>query len=166
MDKIFNLKNGFTLLELMVVMALISMISVLVVPRLAGSLGKMNAETAARKIAASLRYARSQAVSQKIAYVSLFDFDKNRLIVKNWQAEPGTLNPEPENRKLEKIYDLPEGVKLAEVIAEKTDADVFQVVFYPSGNSSGGEVIISDDRDRRYKIAIDFITGAVKLDSD
>jgi general secretion pathway protein H len=163
MDKIFNLKNGFTLLELMVVMALISMISVLVVPRLAGSLGKMNAETAARKIAASLRYARSQAVSQKIAYVSLFDFDKNRLIVKNWQAEPGTLNPEPE---LEKIYDLPEGVKLAEVIAEKTDADVFQVVFYPSGNSSGGEVIISDDLDRRYKIAIDFITGAVKLDSD
>jgi general secretion pathway protein H len=164
MDTFFNLKKGFTLLELMVVLGLISMISVLVVPRLAGSLSKMNGETAARKIAASLRYARSQAVSQKIPYFCRFDFDKNRLIVKNWQAEPGNL--ETESRKLEKIYDLPEGVKLEEVIAEKTDAGVFQIAFYPAGNSSGGEVIISDERERRYKIETDFITGTVKLLSD
>ena len=57
--------------------------STLVVPKLVGPLGNLNLKTASQKISASLRYARSQAASEKTTYVALFDFDKNRLVISN-----------------------------------------------------------------------------------
>jgi general secretion pathway protein H len=74
---------GFTLLELIVVLMIIGLMSTLVVPKLVGPLADLNLKTASQKISASLRYARSQAASEKATYVALFDFDKNRLVVIN-----------------------------------------------------------------------------------
>ncbi len=75
--------SGFTLLELIVVLVIIGLMSTLVVPKLMGPLSNLNLKTASQKISASLRYARSQAASEKVTYVALFDFDKNRLVISN-----------------------------------------------------------------------------------
>ena len=43
------------------------------------------------------------------------------------------------------------------------EAGVFEIVFYPGGNSSGGEVTVLDEKKRQYEISVDFITGSVRL---
>lgn len=163
--------RGFTLLELLVVLVIISLMSVLVVPQLTGSLARMNLQTASKKISASLRYARSQAASEKITYVAIFDFEKDRLsIMTGQEAQTGeTLKEdlgdgeEPVIRS--KSYDLPDGVKLEKGVSGKDEIDsgLFQITFFPTGSSSGGDVILTNDRGKRYKISVDFITGVVRL---
>lgn len=175
--------GGFTLLELIVVLTIIGLISVLVAPKLAGPLADMDLKTAAQKIAASLRHARSQAAAEKATFVAVFDFDANRLVILSPPGSPPTTgdvpgeqrgavdgrpgDPPDENGQpgRTKAYRLPEGVKLAKATAREGDVDgrIFRIVFFPSGGSSGGEVTMANERGRRYSIRVDFITGAVQL---
>jgi general secretion pathway protein H len=176
--------RGFTLLELLVVLMIIGLMSTLVVPKLLGPMANLNLKTASQKISASLRYARSQAASEKVTYVALFDFDKNRLViinpptptpekgdvpVNNREAVDKTLGEPPENEKDRasglKAYDLPDGVKLAKGVSREDDVNsgFFRVFFFPSGGSSGGEITVANRRGRQYRIHVDFITGTVQL---
>ena len=47
------------------------------------------------------------------------------------------------------------------------DADsrsgLFKISFFPAGGSSGGEITLINDRERRYSIKVDFILGTVAL---
>ena len=173
-------QRGFTLLELIVVLVIISLMSALVVPKLAGPMSNLDLKTAAKKIAASLRYVRSHAASEKATYVALFDFDKNRLVmidspnpllvkgdfyINNRETFDGTPVEPPENEKDLKAYYLPDGVKLAKGVSREGDVNsgFFQIVFFPSGGSSGGEITVANERGRQYKINVDFITGTVQL---
>ena len=165
--------KGFTLLELLVVRVIMSLMSVLVVPQLTGSLARMNLQTASKKISSSLRYTRSRAVSEKITYIAVFDFEKNRLsIMTDQKAQTGkTLNEDLGDGK-ESVtgstsYDLPDRVKLEKAVSggNEIDSGHFQITFFPAGSSSGGDVILTNDRGKRYKISVDFITGIVQLGS-
>ncbi len=174
--------RGFTLLELIVVLVIIGLMSALVVPKLVGPLADLDLKTASQKISASLRYARSQAASEKATYVALFDFDKNRLVVSNppppdkrdvpvnsREALDRTLGEPPDDEKDRpsglKAYDLPRGVKLAKGVSREDDVSsgLFRVFFFPSGGSSGGEITVANERGRQYRIHVDFITGTVQL---
>jgi len=172
--------RGFTLLELLVVLVIISLMSVLVVPQLTGSLARMNLQTASKKISASLRYARSQAASEKITYVAIFDFEKDRLSIMTGQKASDlpvrdrtqtdeTLKEDLSNGKepviRSKSYDFPDGVKLEKGVSgeDEIDSGLFEIAFFPTGSSSGGDVILTNDRGKRYKISVDFITGVVRL---
>ncbi len=163
--------RGFTLFELLVVMVVMGLMIALAWPRMARSLEKMNLNTAARKMSAALRYARSKAVSQSTTYISDFDFDSRRL----------TIKPLPEKTRLfregsvsnndkatrEKSYELPEGVRLEKAIVDEEEirSGLFRIVFFPSGCSSGGEVVITGEKKDRYRIKVDFITGMVELEA-
>ena len=109
--------------------------------------------------------------SKKITYVAIFDFEKDRLsIMTGQEAQTGeTLKEdlgdgeEPVIRS--KSYDLPDGVKLEKGVSgeDEIDSGLFQIAFFPTGSSSGGDVILTNDRGKRYKISVDFITGVVRL---
>jgi general secretion pathway protein H len=176
--------GGFTLLELIVVLVIVGLMSTLVAPQLMGPLSNLTLKTASQKISASLRYARSQAASEKTTYVALFDFDKNRLVISNPSppaAEKGGLpvnNREASDKAPggpqengqdppdgSKVYDLPGGVKLIKGVSRESDVDsgLFRVLFFPGGGSSGGEITVANERGRKYRIQVDFITGTVQL---
>lgn len=171
--------RGFTLLELIVVLVIISLMSALVVPKLAGPMSNLDLKTASKKISASLRYARSRAASEKTTYEALFDFEKNRLVITNPSPakadipinNPGNSTPiqppDPEQDRPDglKTYNLPDGVKLAKGVSRETDvhSGFFRIFFFPSGGSSGGEITVANERGRQYKINVDFITGTVQL---
>ena len=176
--------RGFTLLELIVVLVIISLMSALVVPKLAGPMSNLDLKTASKKISASLRYVRSHAASEKTTYVALFDFDKNRLVIINSTIPPlvkgdfhinhreafeGTPGEPPDNQQDRpgglKTYNLPDGVKLAKGVSREGDfnSGFFRIFFFPSGGSSGGEITVANERGRQHKINVDFITGTVLL---
>jgi len=174
-------QRGFTLLELIVVLVIISLMSALIVPRLTGPMGKLDLKTAARKISASLRYARSQAATEKTVYVAMFDFDRNSLIVINspltmgdfvTHTQASIVNVLAEQMKTEKIrsgrlkmYQPPDGVTLVKGVSNAGDfqAGLFPVFFFPGGSSSGGRITVANKQGRQYTITVDFITGTVQL---
>ena len=176
------MRKGFTLLELLVVLVIISIAAAFVGPQVAGSMSTLTLKTAAKKVASSLRYARSQATSEGRPYFVLFDTDKGRLTIKSGQTatkedkekeaaegeqDTGTSEGMADEAVKErfKVYALPEGVRFDRVVSDKNEdiLDVFQIIFFPNGGSSGGEVLLENDRGRRYNISVDFVSGTVRL---
>jgi len=177
------MRKGFTLLELLVVLVIISIMAAFVGPRVAGSMSTLTLKTAAKKVAASLRYARSQATSESRLYFVLFDSAKGRLTIKSGQkatnedTEKEVAEGEQDEGRSEdmaddspvkekfKVYALPEGVRFDKVVSDTNEdtSDVFQIVFFPNGGSSGGEVLLKNDRGRQYNISVDFVVGTVRL---
>lgn len=179
-----NNPRGFTLLELIVVLIIISLMSAFVAPKLTGPLSNLDLKTASKNISSSLRYMRSHAASEKTTCAALFDFDRNRLVlassaasalaredfpIGNREAFDGALAAPPDNEKDRpggvKIYKLPDGLKLARAVSREGDfsSGLFRIFFFPSGGSSGGEITVANERGRKYKINVDFITGTVQL---
>jgi len=178
------MRKGFTLLELLVVLVIISIMAAFVGPRVAGSMSTLTLKTAAKKVAASLRYARSQATSESRPYFVLFDPDKGRLMIKagrqvvsgdkekeavedvQGDGKSEELSEDGSSHERAKVYALPEGVKFDKVVSDNNEASpgAFSIVFFPSGGSSGGEVLLENDRGRQYSIIVDFVVGTVRLE--
>ena len=177
-------RRGFTLLELIVVLIIVSLMSAFVVPKLTGPLSNLDLKTASKNISSSLRYIRSQAASEKMTYAALFDFDQNRLVLANSATSPlaredfqisnreafDRTPAEPPDHETgqpggTKTYKLPDGIKLARGVSREGDfrSGLFRILFFPSGGSSGGEITVANERGRQYTIRVDFITGTVQL---
>lgn len=152
--------NGFSLLELLVVLVIIGMISALAGPRLYGSLESAKIKAEARKTAASLRYARSRAVSEKTRWACVFDLDKNALSIRS--ADSGE-SDEVSSRSKE--YSLADGVVFEKAVSGENEksSGLFEILFYPGGGSGGGGIVIGDGSEDRYTASVDFITGTVTL---
>jgi general secretion pathway protein H len=164
--------EGYTLLELLVVLIIISLVSALVAPKLAGSLGSLNFKTASKKLSASLRYARSQATSEKITYGALLQMEKNRLlIIADPPVQPESLDEilSDEQEQIDRaslVYELPSEIKIEKAVSidgEVATDGLFCIFFFPSGGSSGGRVELTNAKGRRSNITVDFITGSVKI---
>jgi len=161
--------GGFTLLELLVVLGIIAIVSAMVVPRFGGALHGAAHKTAAKKIAATLRYARSRAVAEGVSYTVNFDLDNSVLSVGSDGSVSGDDDARDDDVKTSsaKTYVLPAGVSFAKITqhdADDIDEGVARVNFYPSGASSGGEIWIQGEEENYYVLTIDFITGVVHME--
>lgn len=72
-------KDGFTLLELLIVCLLISISLAFAIPTLLSSFGTDELGSASRKVIALLKSSRSQAVTRHIAILIYYDPDQGRL---------------------------------------------------------------------------------------
>ncbi len=167
-----RMKKGFSLIELLVVLVLISVFSAFVGVNVAGSLGNMGLKTASKKVAASLRYARSRAITESIPYVALLDLNQNRMTIKPDLVSPGSekkTGDSGSNMKKTgaKHFHLPEDVKFKNALTfdgAESDSRFFAVVFMPNGCSSGGTIYLENNRERGSTVKIDFITGTVRVE--
>ncbi len=180
--------RGFTLLELMIVLVIMGVMLVFAGPRVAKNLGSLTLKTTAKKAAAYIRYARSQAVNTGSLYRVIFDAEKNRLIVLGTRQIPAASdnatdeedaevedNEEEEQpasdggEKVLRMYSLPEEIRFGEIIigdaeTEEDEGDrIYQMLFYPNGTAQGGEVILTDAKERTYSLTVDFLTGTVTI---
>ncbi len=171
---------GFTLLELIVVLVIVGLVSAMAAPRLVGSLTKAHMRTSVQKIASALRYARSQAVSEKKTYFAVFDVEKNGCFIEpektekkddpyaEAEAKAALTEKASEKESDRKAYLLPETVKIEKGVIgeEEVESESFRLEFYPAGNSSGGEVVLVDEKENRFRIVVDPVTGIVKLSEE
>ena len=174
--------RGFSLVELMIVLAVMSLLLMFAAPRMAGNLTGLTLKTAAKKTAGMVRYARSQAVATGVPHAAVFDCERQTVIVAalTRPAERGLPagegagdaeeSPEPAPRREVKMYALPEDVRIDIVSVggaecnRSGDIAICQMVFYADGTTQGGAVTIVDAKERRYDIAVDFLTGCVTLE--
>ncbi len=162
--------RAFTLLELLVVIAIVGMISALVVPRLLASLPGVQLKSTARAVAASLRYARGQAVFETTPYIVTLDRSRGLLIIEPavspTAVEPGEVPAARTPPAGQRVYALPEGI---EVHASVDDADdgaesARMMLFFPRGDSTGGRLVLRNPHRREIAITVDPITGTVAVD--
>jgi len=142
--------HGFTLVELLVVLVIASLVLTLVGTSISRSIGGAEMRTAGRKLAASLRYTRTQAIITKSEQVFLVDTE-----AKTYTAAE------------RKPVTLPEGmnVLLTTARSELTSENVGGIRFYPDGGSTGGSVKLEANK-RIYTINVAWLTGEASIQRD
>jgi general secretion pathway protein H len=139
---------GFTLLELLVVLAIIAGVATLALPSFQRTAPGLETRAVAQTLAADLRRLRSEAVARG---------QETRLIVEH-EAQRYIAIPVPGARQLPADLDLAYVAPLSGTSAPLRQ----QLRFRPDGSSTGGSVDIGR-AGRTWRIDVDWLTGRVSL---
>lgn len=139
--------RGFSLLEMMLVIAIIALASVLAAAVMTGGIDGLRLRSASKQIAAQLRYTRAQAIATGEA--QRFTIDPR---AHTWQA--------PKQRRGQ----IPEQLGIVFIGAREVQPTRGEgaVVFFPDGASSGGRVQLRAQR-AAWNVDVAWLTGQVKL---
>jgi general secretion pathway protein H len=142
-----NGQRGFTLVELLVVLVIAALAMGLVGTSLSRSIGGAEMRSAARKVAASLRYTRTHAILTKSEQIFLVDTEKHSFQAADRQQET-----------------LPKGmnVELNTARSELTSETAGGIRFYPDGGSTGGNVRL-EANGRVYQVNVAWLTGEASM---
>jgi general secretion pathway protein H len=154
-DKVLQIyRNGFTLIELILVLFVIGLGSAIVVSILYRSMDDIYLRTAAKEIATSLRYARNHAVAEKKIYSFVLSKGGYRVYAEILN------NSESSKEKMSSIFHktLPDGI-----VAEYKDGEDIRIDFYPRGDSTGGEIKLKSEKGSIIVITIEGVSGRVKI---
>lgn len=157
--------NGFTLIELAVVIILIGVVFIIIMPRTAGLFSGRKLMGFSRELAGSLDYARSRAVIDDQVYNFHIDREKQEywFIPKEDDDRSSGYSryygndevPPPRKRK------VPEGMSITRIKLKTPAKDRYKPVirFYPRGNSNGAEVFLETDQGDKTVIKVKPYTG-------
>ncbi len=139
---------GVSLLELLIVLAIMGFVAALAMPMLGSGPSGMELRSAARQLASGLRLARSEAVAQRRETFLVLDVAGRRFKVDRDPQE----------------HALPRGVELKLFTAQKdlVDDKVGSIRFYPDGGSNGGRITVGSG-ERKYEVDVDWLTGRVAI---
>jgi general secretion pathway protein H len=139
---------GLSLLELLVVLSIMAIVAAIAGPYLAGGVSAAELKGAAREVAAGLRLARSEALSQR---------REARLVV---DLERRTFRVDGDARE----HALPKGTGLKLFTAQNdlVSDRVGAIRFYPDGGSNGGRLTIAAG-ERKYEVDVDWLTGRITI---
>lgn len=168
-------RNGFSLLELIIVLILISLSTALVAPTLSRFSKAIDLKTAVKKVSGILRYYRSEAVNKGKVYQIILNPEGREVKVESIdlseenegeKKKEGEQSGEGPKELSPKTYSLPQGVEIKEIdlVSPQYPSDLPTVEFYPNGGSNGGSFLLNLSGQKGYKIKIDFITGVVKIE--
>jgi general secretion pathway protein H len=141
-------QRGLTLIEILVVLALMAIIAGIALPMFAGGVSNVELKGAAREVAAGLRYARSEAVAGKRETVVVYDLERRVFRVDRDPRE----------------HALPRGIemKLFGALADIDNDRIGSIHFFPDGGSNGGRVTVAVG-ERKFDVDIDWLTGRVAI---
>jgi len=142
-------QRGFTLLELMVVLAIIGLIVALVPGFMLRSQPRLDIAVAARAIANGLRQARSEAVAHNRAEVFALDVDAR--VFRTGDHPPV---------RIDKSIPLSFQTARSEVLED----GVGQIRFFPDGSSTGGLISVGQG-EWQAQVRSDWLTGLVTVDA-
>ena len=140
--------RGFTLLELLVVLAVVGFVLVLVAPSLPQALSTVKLKTATREMATAVRAAAARAVVQHREVVFSLDVESGR-----YGIGAGTRT---------KAIDPDISLKLLTAESEKVSETQGKIRFFPDGSSTGGRVTLASGAGK-YEVAVDWLTGKVAI---
>lgn len=140
-------KAGFTLIELMVVMMMITIILAVAIPRFDGGVLQDPTKAVARRMINTVRSLRSEAVQHQQVHALVIDLDNQRF----WKLN-GAMDEQAVAAAAEKAYTLPESVRFMEILFRNREAATTgktTIHFYPAGYSDHAVIrLLNDDRDR------------------
>lgn len=141
-------QKGFTLIEILVVVAIMGLVMAAVPPLLSRLHGKMELRASVRGVTALLREARNRAIASNGTAVFYAD-----LRTRNCGVAGGGPS-----------RDLPEGIALRLTTTEedRVDDQLGGIRFFPDGSSSGGGMRLAGNG-VSYEIKVDWLSGRVSV---
>ena len=150
--------NGFTLLELVLVLLLMGLIAGLTLPFVVSTLDRIKLQSEVRQIASAIQFTRSEAISRKTLFTFNVDINNSQY----WLAIPKQ-EEVTQSKPIDETVQIMDYQRADEMLTEGT----FMILFYPRGNSSGGTIRFKsiDDKDEEniYAVTIDPITGKPQI---
>ena len=139
--------TGFTLLEMLVVIALIGLATVAVAVSVTSGLASARVRAASSELAGALRATRAQAIVQ--GEEKVFDVD--------------TRNNSYDGAKQRKVA-LPKGLQVSITSAkeDRPDNHTGRIRFFPDGSSTGGRITLKAGR-REWHVNVSWLTGQVRV---
>ena len=145
--------RGFTLLELIVVLAIAGLIFSLGGPSVRTLSATMEYRDAVRQIVSAAKNARRDAFAQGIPMDLLIDTDRNRY----------ALSADSPSLSADQFAPLPEALDITVVYAAEVSPKpgLAAIRFYPAGGSSGGEISVARPSGAGVHLTIDWLLGDV-----
>ena len=112
-----NAEGGFSLMEIMVVLAIIAVLSSISMPVLRGFAQTRRLKTSARAIGDTLGFARDMAITEKNTHLVVFDIDGNRY----WLASSETFDIQNPCSFCRKNYRIRSTANGQQVMVARTD---------------------------------------------
>ena len=139
---------GFTLLEVLVVLAIAALLLAVTPPLISAALPGVELKSSARRVAAGLRLAREEAIRSGSDTTFTLDLEERTFKIDGGHREGA----------------LPEGLMLKLEAAEKEmlSEHAGMVRFYPDGSSTGGRIILSRDGSG-YQVGVQWLTGRIRM---
>lgn len=139
--------RGVSLLEMLLVVAIIAAASLLATTALSGGFDGLQLRSSAKQVAANLRHARAQAIST--GKPQRFAIDPRAHV---WQGAKDRKGEIP--KKL--------GIVFTGAREVQPRADVGVIMFFPDGASTGGRIQLNS-RGAAWNVDVAWLTGEVSL---
>jgi general secretion pathway protein H len=138
---------GFTLLEMLLVLALVAIVTTLAATALTGGLEGMRLRNAAKEVAGQLRYTRAQAIASGVPQKFALD-----PVAHTWASPQGKHGSIPRSLSIRFT-----GARQAQV-----GEGMGGILFFSDGASTGGRVQLQAG-DVAWRVDVAWVTGEVKL---
>jgi general secretion pathway protein H len=143
--------SGFTLVEIVIVLIIMGIAAGLIGLYIGRGSGTFHMRTLAKDIASTLRYARNHAVSEKTTYCFVVDLDEGK-----YRLYKGG----DENAVVVISDTLPDDLDIG---FDRAVDEVYDIEFFPYGNSSGGMIELSKGSGRGMVVSVDRLSGRVEV---
>lgn len=138
-------RDGFTLLELLVVLVILGMATTYTVVEIGRRKEHTQFVTEVRKIAVVLRSAQQKAIMERASFAFHTGADVD--------GRP-YYYLDRDGQQTGDTHALPEGFQMSEAV----------VAFFPRGYSSGGDITVKDGRGRSSRVVVDPVLGRVSVE--
>jgi general secretion pathway protein H len=139
--------RGFSLIELLVVLAVLGFALVLIVGYRAPWSSGLSLRGTAAELAANLRLARSQAIAENRPVVLALDLAGHR-----YRVGDGRTHALPKQL----------AIALLTISGERRSGTVGDIRFNPDGSSTGGRIVLADGA-RQVAVGVDWLSGRVRV---
>lgn len=142
-------QKGFTLLELLIVLAVLVLVLAVSYPSLSRGTAALSLRTTGRDVLNTFRHAREKAVTQQSGMRVTVDRENQKLLLADDFGEGGREYLLPENVRIERV--LLGGVETGEGTAT--------IRFLPNGSSDAAEILLQSRSGSRLRVVSDPISG-------
>ncbi|HZR19117.1 MAG TPA: prepilin-type N-terminal cleavage/methylation domain-containing protein [Verrucomicrobiae bacterium] len=174
-------REGFTLIELMVVMLLIGILSAMILPEMKGTFGDALLRSSGRELVNVFSLAYSRAVSLNEIHVVRLDQQNHKYTVerrvrgqgkrtefaplKDVAGSSGQLDERIalEIRKPQELTEKPELQEEQTTTDEQAQTRSDTIAFYPDGTADATEVVLRDQAGYGLRLRIDSVTARVEV---
>jgi len=150
--------DGFTLLELIVVMVILSTVLAMAAPSLRGFFGSRQTHDTAAQILALTQFARSQAISEGIVYRLNFDTQQRTY----WLTAQRSGTFEIPQTGFGQVFTLPKDMVMELEGIDEADKEMF-LAFTPQGTVTAGTIRLIDRRGRALEVMCPTVTESFSI---